>query len=56
MVVVLPQPFEPRKPKISPLADAKAHIVDGGEVAEPHGEVLGLDGDLVVGSPPGAVE
>ena len=31
MVVVLPAPFGPRKPWISPGAHVEAHAVDGGE-------------------------
>ena len=39
IVVVLPQPFEPTKPKISPRSMREAHVIDSGEVAEPAGEV-----------------
>ncbi len=43
MVVVLPQPFEPRKPKnFSPL-DAKAHMIDCRKTAEPHREAMRFD-------------
>jgi hypothetical protein len=45
--VLLPQPFEPRNPKISPFGDAEADVVDGGEVAEPLGQTFGFDGNLV---------
>jgi hypothetical protein len=38
MVVVLPQPLEPRKPKISPRRMRKADVVDGHEVAKAHGQ------------------
>ena len=47
MVVVLPQPFEPRKPKISPALDVEAHVIDRGEVAEPAGQVASDDHRLV---------
>ena len=43
MVVDLPQPFEPRKPKISPRRDAEVDMIDGDEVAEPPRQSLGLD-------------
>ena len=35
IVVDLPQPFEPRKPKISPRRDAEVDVIDGDEIAEP---------------------
>ena len=34
MVVVLPAPFGPRKPKISPGLHAERHALDGLELAE----------------------
>ena len=43
MVVVFPQPFEPRKPKISPRPMLKAHVVDGDEIAEAACKPLRLD-------------
>jgi hypothetical protein len=41
MVVVFPQPFEPRKPKIS--LDAKAHMIDRDEIAKAASEPIRLD-------------
>ena len=41
MMVVLPEPLGPRKPKSSPLS-IEADVVDCGEVAEADGEVVGL--------------
>ena len=38
IVVVLPQPLEPRKPKISPRSMRKLDMVDRDEVAEAHGQ------------------
>ena len=43
IVVVLPQPLDPRKPKISPLLDAEAHVIDRGEVTEAAGQIVRLD-------------
>ena len=40
IVVDLPAPLAPRKPKISPSPHVEAHVVDGDEVAEAAGEVL----------------
>ena len=45
IVVDLPAPLLPRKPKISPRAHVERHVVDGDEVAEAAGQVLDLDGD-----------
>ena len=47
MVVVLPAPLAPRKPKISPRSDRKRHMVDGREIAEADREILGLDARVV---------
>ena len=41
MVVVLPEPLGPRKPKMSPRGHAKLDVVHGGEVAEAPGQPLG---------------
>ena len=38
MVVDLPQPLAPRKPKISPRLDLEAHMIHGNEIAEVLGE------------------
>ena len=43
MMVVLPEPFGPRKPKSSPLPTLEADVVDRGERAEADGEVIGCD-------------
>jgi len=42
MVVVLPAPFGPRKPRISPLS-TRNDVVDRGDAAVLLGEVLNLD-------------
>ena len=48
IVVDLPQPFEPRKPKISPRRDAEIDVIDRDEIAEPPRQSLRLDrGDFV---------
>ena len=44
MVVDLPAPLGPRKPKTSPLLTARAEVVDGDEIAEALDEVLDHDG------------
>ena len=44
MVVDLPAPLLPRKPKISPRATVERQVVDGDERAEPPGQVPDLDG------------
>src|SRR5262249_43861597 len=43
MVVVLPEPLEPRKPKISPRAMRKTHVVDGDEIAKAAGQAIRFD-------------
>ena len=43
IVVDLPQPLEPRKPKISPRRDAEIDVIDGDEIAEPPRQSFGLD-------------
>ena len=43
MVVVLPAPFGPSSPKISPRADGKRDAVDDGRAVVALGEVLRLD-------------
>ena len=43
MMVVLPEPLGPRKPKSSPRSRSKLTSSDGGEVAEADGEVVGGD-------------
>ena len=48
IVVVLPQPLEPRNPKISPRSMVKLDIVDRGKVAEPAGQVARDDHRLAV--------
>ena len=48
MVVVLPQPLEPTKPKISPRSMSKLDMVDRGEVAEAAGQTARHDHRLVV--------
>ncbi len=45
--VVLPAPFGPIRPTISPLVDVHAHVVDGGEAAEPHGHAARPRGSAV---------
>ena len=44
MVVDLPAPLLPRKPKISPRATVERQVVDGDEVAEPPGQAADFDG------------
>ena len=52
--VVLPAPFGPRKPYISPLRDGQVYSVDGLDAAEVSCEAVGLDRVLVQCSiPPG---
>lgn len=46
-MLVLPQPLEPRKPKISP-ANGEADLVDGGEIAKAQRQVVRFDGDRAV--------
>jgi len=46
MVVDLPQPLEPRKAEDFPALDAEVDPIHGDEIAEAHGQVVGLDGDL----------
>ena len=46
MVVDLPQPLEPRKPKISPRSIDRRDVVDRGEAAEAARQALGIDGDF----------
>ena len=46
MVVDLPQPFEPRKPKISPRSIFRFTVIDGGEIAEAACQAVRLDGDF----------
>ena len=46
MEVVLPLPFGPRKPKISPLRHLHGEVVDDGPVAEAFGHPLDIDDDL----------
>ena len=43
MVVDLPAPLLPRKPKISPRRDVEGHVVDGDELAEAAGQVADDD-------------
>ncbi len=43
MVVVLPAPLGPRKPRISPLARGERDVADRGEVAVALGQVANLD-------------
>ena len=43
MVVDLPQPLEPRKPKISPRSIVRADVVDSGKVAEAACQALSID-------------
>ena len=38
--VVLPAPFGPSRPKISPLAHGEADVVHGDEIAEPFDEMI----------------
>ena len=45
IVVDLPAPFAPRKPKISPGADVEREVIDGGEIAEPARQAV--DGDRI---------
>ena len=40
----LAAPVRAQEAEDLPARDAEAHVVDGHEVAEPHGEVVGLDG------------
>ena len=47
--VVLPAPLGPISPTISPAVDVEVHRVDGGQAAEPHGHVLGLQDRLAHG-------
>ena len=47
IVVVLPLPFEPRKPNL-PALDGEVDAVDRGEVAEAAGEIAGDDDRLCV--------
>ena len=44
--VVLPAPLGPMRPTISPSCTLHAHVVDGREAAEAHGDALGLEDDL----------
>ena len=43
MTVDLPEPFGPRNPKIEPLRDLEADMIDGGEMAEPLRQVLAFN-------------
>ena len=43
MVVVLPEPFGPRKPTISPGRDRERDVVDDDRLAEALGEVPDVD-------------
>ena len=43
MVVVLPEPFGPRKPTISPSRDFEIDVVDDGLVAEALGQAVHVD-------------
>ena len=45
MVVVLPAPFGPSRPKISPGADLEVQVVDRGEVAVALGQAARPDPD-----------
>ena len=47
MVVDLPQPFEPRKPKISPW-NAEINVINGNEGTKTHGQIARFDGNLCV--------
>ena len=49
IVVDLPQPFEPRKPKISPRANSEADVIDRDEIAELARQPFGLDRRRLVG-------
>ena len=51
MVVDLPAPLLPRKPKISPRADVERDVVDGDEIAEAPGQVFDFDGVRIDGQP-----
>ncbi len=51
MVVVLPAPLGPRKPRISPFFHAKRDAIDRGETAIALGEVLHLNHGLHSVSP-----
>ena len=46
IVVVLPAPLGPRKPKTSPARHLEGHVGDRLAVAEPLGQVLGREDDL----------
>ena len=43
IVELLPAPFGPRKPKVSPAFDGEVDAVDGDEVAVALGEAVRLD-------------
>ena len=45
MSVLLPAPFGPSRPKISPFGDAEVHALDGFKVAVALDDVLHRDGD-----------
>ena len=47
IVELLPAPFGPRKPNVSPALDREVDPVDGGEVAVALGQALGVDHRLV---------
>ena len=48
MVVVLPAPSGPTRPKISPSATAERQVVHRGQIAESLRQMFGLDGHRVV--------
>ena len=55
-VVVLPEPFGPMRPSISPFIDIEAEIVDGDETAEAAREPVDFEHGGHEASPPLAVD
>lgn len=48
MVVDLPQPFDPRKPKNLPAWNAEIDVINGNEGTKTHGQIARFDGNLCI--------